>query len=226
MPKQKAKAVGDDLDKFKDQITKLGKLSELKLYKDILDRIKAGKRLSASELKEFKRLRGLFEGSGAERVDRSYVITNAGISKRALNYQEKAKHIRFDKDGLVDKKAADDFINAHSSEKKGSSGFDLSQIVYDKEVADKRYREARAIEKELQVAIMQGEIIKVSEVEKMFTDRAYEFCRRLKILSRRVGQDVAGKCEKTFKEVTDIIDQEVYSMMIEYSRPMTINQGN
>jgi hypothetical protein len=84
------------------------------------------------------------------------------------------------------------------------------------------WRKHRAAITKIELKRMEGSIILKTDVENMFTQRAFEFSRRLKILSRRVGQEVAGKCEKKYQDVVAVIDAEAFDMMREYARMITI----
>jgi len=88
--------------------------------------------------------------------------------------------------------------------------------------AKRRYWLARSERERLQVEQLHKKLIPTDDVEKAFTDRAYELRGRLLLLSRRVAGRVAGTSQTALREVTETIDDEVIRMMTEYSRDIEI----
>lgn len=69
---------------------------------------------------------------------------------------------------------------------------------------------------------LEKKLIPIEEVEQGFSDRAYELARRLLLMSRRIGQRIAGKSKKRYSEVCEIIEDEVRDAMNDYARPLVI----
>ena len=88
--------------------------------------------------------------------------------------------------------------------------------------AKERYWDSRATREGILVDQLEKRLVPVDEMERAFTDRARELARRLLLLSRRIAHQVSAESQRTHSEVVQVIDDEVYSMMKEYSRPITV----
>lgn len=84
------------------------------------------------------------------------------------------------------------------------------------------YRKERALITQMTREQMEKKLVAVEAVEAGFSDRAYELSRRLLLMSRRIGQRLAGKSKRLYNEVCDVIDVEVRSAMNDYARPMVL----
>ena len=85
-----------------------------------------------------------------------------------------------------------------------------------------QYRKERALITGMEREQLEKKLIPVDEIEQAFTERAFELSRRLLLMSRRVGQRIAGRAKKVYTEVVEIIDDEVRQAMNDYARPIKI----
>lgn len=87
-----------------------------------------------------------------------------------------------------------------------------------------RYRKERARMARLDRMARQGSLLPKEEMEKAFTDRAFEFARGVLHLSRRVAHKVAEKSSKPLRDVERILDLEARRLLEEYSRPIEVKE--
>lgn len=85
-----------------------------------------------------------------------------------------------------------------------------------------QFRKERALMVSMEREQLEKKLIPIEEVEQGFSDRAYELARRLLLMSRRIGQRIAGKSKRNYSQVCEIIDAEVMDAMNDYARPLEI----
>lgn len=203
-----------------------GQLAKLKLYQNLLRKIKDGESLKASELKTLHALEKEMEcQNGIEDgpdVIQSYEEAAAycGLSKRTISYHLKRGNLTQNPDGSFAREELNRFLQKYGRKNKSTGDAAAHRMKIEK--ADLRYRIARARREELLVAQLEGKLISIEEAECKFTERAYGFARSLLNLSRCIAHRVAAGSEKTVQEVTSIIDFESRKMLGDYCRPIEI----
>lgn len=86
------------------------------------------------------------------------------------------------------------------------------------------FRRERALIAKLEREKLEGNFASKEAVEIAFADRLHELKRTLLTMSSKIGHQIAGRSKRTLKEVTEIIDEEVYQLLESYSRPMNIKE--
>jgi DNA-binding transcriptional ArsR family regulator len=203
-----------------ESLLQVGHQAKFKIYRDLLEKVRSGQPLTATELKTLHRLEKELEavagagGKDAELIDNyEEAAAYCGFSKRTLSYHLKRGNLTQNTDGTFDRSELDRFLS--SKGRKKSTGDDMAR-------ADLRYRLARAKREELLVKEMEGRLISADKVEEQFTARAYEFARALMLLPRRISSQLAIKAKKPLQEVSDIIEAEARLILERYSRPLPI----
>ncbi len=201
--------------KIDDEILSEGQNAKLVLYQKLTTRINEGDHLNAQEIKRWQELHTDFE-RGRDETEICKTIADAAryadVNERKIRYgmrEAKRNKLRQNADGTFDKSEIDRWL-AHSKPTTGPA---------QKDDPDRRYRVARAKEKELIVRRLRAELIPVEEVKKIFADRAHEFAKALDLLARRISLRVAGRSKKKYQEVFEIIESECHAILGTYSRP-------
>ena len=178
--------------KIDDEILSEGQNAKLVLYQKLTTRINEGDHLNAQEIKRWQELHTDFE-RGRDETEICKTIADAAryadVNERKIRYgmrEAKRNKLRQNADGTFDKSEIDRWL-AHSKPTTGPA---------QKDDPDRRYRVARAKEKELIVRRLRAELIPVEEVKKIFADRAHEFAKALDLLARRISLRVAGRSKK------------------------------
>lgn len=203
--------------KIDDEILSNGQNAKLVLYQTLTKRINDGEHLNAQEIKRFQELHDEFS-RGRDESEICKTIADAAryadVNERRIRYamrEAKRNKLRQNADGTFDKSEIDRWL-AHS--KPADPGGKKK-----KDDPDRRYREARAREKELIVRRLRGELIPRDEVVELFAARMHEFSKALQLLARRVSLRVAAKSKKQYQEVFDIIESECNAILRTYGRP-------
>lgn len=85
-----------------------------------------------------------------------------------------------------------------------------------------RLKTAKAELAEMERDEMKGKLIRRCDVERGFTERAYEFSRGLLMLKRRVSSKIAEKSKLMLREVEEILDAEARELLEQYTRPLNV----
>jgi len=203
------------------KILEVGKFAKVKLYQDLLARISNGETLRPTELNTLERLEKEL-AQGRPETDLPEVLSSydeaaeyCGFSKRTLSYHIGKGNIKQNAQGTFDRKELDRYLST-----RGRKSRTPTNVTEEIQKAELRYRKSRAAREEIIVKQLKAQLISNEEIQRQFTARAYELTRGLLVLSRRIAHKVAAKSKKKFKDVTAIIDQEVYDLLDRYSRPI------
>ncbi|MBF0548747.1 MAG: hypothetical protein HQM08_30265 [Candidatus Riflebacteria bacterium] len=155
------------------KIKKSSKLANIKEYKAYLARISEGENLSGAELKNFHPLEKEIEKEKKEDNFSSdqAVAKSLGISRQAVILAVSTGRLRQNPDGTFSKSAVEDFEEIR---KGGRPKLPVNKEI---EAADLRYKLAKAEKMEIDLKETRGLLMRRIDVERAFTERAYEFSR-------------------------------------------------
>lgn len=207
--------------KIDDEILSEAENAKLVLYQDFINRINAGEKLNAQEIKRFEELDLYFKRARDETEICKTVMDAArylGVGERKIRYavkEAKRNKLRQNNDGTFDKSELDRWFAVGGAKDARKAAEKKGHVE-----AERKYRELRAEEKELIVRRLRGELIPREEVERLLTARAHEFAKALQLLARRISFRCAAKSKKQYQEVFDIIESEINAILATYSRPV------
>jgi hypothetical protein len=157
-------------------------------------------------------------------VSPSKVITSfddaadyCGFSKRTLSWHLKRGNLRQNPNGTFDRAELDRFLASKGRKKKsrGESALDELDYATRKELADLRWRLARATREEMLVEQIKENHISRDEIARCWAARVAEVTAGINALSERLPPLLVGKDHQAMRE---IIAVEVHNLRDRYAR--------
>lgn len=203
-----------------ERILQAGQLAKIKLFQSLIKKVKEEQKLSASELKAWGSLERELEAQLGGTDDPSVLIASfdeaakyCGFSKRTLSHHIGKGNIKQKPDGTFDRSELDRFLSTRKGRKKTS---ELCQTVQEqKEVADLRYRLARARREEVLTAALDDGYLSKVEVEAGWTARVLELKSGLMNWKDRLVPKLLGK---SAEEMRRILYEETWQLLDQYAR--------
>jgi hypothetical protein len=208
------------------KLLQASKLAKYKLFQTLLKKIRDGKSLSATEQKTLFVLEQEFEAQTDAGVSPAKVITSfddaaayCGFSKRTLSWHLKRGNLRQNANGTFDRAELDRFLKSKGRKKKSRLGNENAPDDLDygtqKELADLRWRLARATREEMLVEQIKENLIARDEIARCWAARVAEVTAGLNALSERLPPLLVGKDHQAMRE---IIAVEVHNLRDRYAR--------
>jgi len=195
--------------------TKKERLSEY------ITRIESGDELTGRELKSYQELIAKnVDETGGELISCEEISRIYGVSRQMVSYNVTRGYLTQMPNGRYRK---DDVEKWLADRGRGKSRRAPSVSSDEIKKADLRYRKARADREEVLVKQLKGMLLSKADVEKAFTDRAYELRGQMLMMSRRIAHEIAAQCMVDMKQVAEITDNEVRRWMTDYSRTIEID---
>ncbi|MHC1744882.1 MAG: hypothetical protein AB9873_17900 [Syntrophobacteraceae bacterium] len=142
-----------------------------------------------------------------------------GFSRRTLSWHLKRGNLRQNPNGTFDRAELDRFLASKGRKKKvdpGNGGSsDELDLATQKELADLRWRLARATREEMLVEQIKEHLISRDEIARCWAARVAEVTAGLNALSERLPPLLVGKDHQAMRE---IIAVEVHNLRDRYAR--------
>jgi hypothetical protein len=148
------------------------------------------------------------DGTFANAVE---VATFAGTSEQAIKRAVTIGKLRQGADGSFSRES----VAAWIEQRRGGR-------PRHKNDADERLKKIKGDIAQLQLNELRGKLIRKSDAERAFTDRAYEISRGIMDMGRKLSRKIATKMGVPAKPIQDIFDAEARELLEEYSRPLQV----
>lgn len=207
---------GQDIEKM----LAAGQLARIKLYQSLLVRIKNGDTLKPAELRALNVLEKDLEcQSGTNdppKVLKGFEEAAAycGFSKRTLSHHVGRGNLKQNADGSFDIEELDRFLSVKGRKRKKNAKESRS-IAEEKDLADLRWRLAKARREELLVEQLNENLVPRGEIAKEWASRVGELTAGLTGLIDRLPPLLQGKDRAEMREV---IFEEIWNLRDQYAR--------
>lgn len=204
-----------------EKILRAGSLAKVKLYQDILKKIKDGKSLNASEMRSLHILEKGLEAQTCSpdlpRVIQSFeeAAIYCGFSKRTLSHHIGKGNLRQNGDGTFDREELDRFLSNKKGRKRKAKSGDPKDISVERDMADLRWRIAKAMREEILVDQLKENLVPREDIAKEWAARVAEVTAGLSALADRLPGVLEGKNRA---EMREIISEEVRILRTAYAR--------
>lgn len=204
-----------------EKILRAGSLAKVKLYQDILRKIKDGKSLNASEVKTLhileRELEAQTNSPDIPRIIQTYsdAASYCGFSKRTLSHHIGKGNIRQNGDGTFDREELDRFLSTHKGRRKKLKTDADRDLIAEREMADLRWRLARSMREEILVDQLKENLVARDDIAAEWAARVTEVTSGLSSLADRLPGVLEGK---TRAQMQDIIATEVRNLRNAYAR--------
>lgn len=206
-------------------------------YQILLDKVKGGATLTASELSAMARFEKEVAKSGLdlpvylETVDE--VVKYSGYKTRSIYTAVKDGELARLGDGRFSREAVDLWLEKKGKRPvvfvdKGDDEDGEGEVagdgkLYKASAEEGKYRHFKARREEIIVQRLEGELLPREEVERMFLDRVHEFRTALLLFSRRVAHQIAAEAGIDSRRVEEILDKEARELLKSLSRKVVIH---
>ena len=209
------------------KLLEAGQVAKVRLYQTLLNKIKGGEVLKASELKTLDRLEQELEGAGgADRAPEVFqsmgeAAAYARVSKRTIKYHADRGRIRVGKDGSIPRASVDAYLAGRSKAGRGGDRRKKEpdpvpgSVGSEKDQADLRYRLAKAEKEEYLVKQLKGHVVAKEEIYPVWAARVAVVTDGLNALIDRLPPLLEGKSRA---EIQDILRDEIWSIRDSYAR--------
>jgi hypothetical protein len=197
-----------------------GQLARVKLYQSLLVRIKNGEPLKPAELRALNALEKDLEcQSGTNdppKVLKGYeeAAEYCGFSKRTLSHHVGRGNLKQNPDGSFEIEELDRFLSVKGRKRKRSAK-GLLTIAEQKDLADLRWRLAKAKREELLVEQLNENLVPRAEIASEWAARVVEITAGLTALTNRLPPLLEGKDRV---EMREIIREEIWNLRDQYAR--------
>jgi hypothetical protein len=200
-----------------ERILQAGQLAKVKLYQQLLVKIRDGKDLTATELralsileKDIEAQTGASENPPAVVAGYQEAAEYCGFSKRTLSYHVRRGKLKQNADGTFERAELDRFLS--ESGRKTGEKKSLSQR---KELVDLKIRQVRLLRDKLLYEALKDEYYPKKDVKAAWCKRVAEVVAGLSALRYTLPPLLVGK---TRAEMEAIIDAEIFKLRTEYAR--------
>jgi uncharacterized protein YdiU (UPF0061 family) len=212
MSRKKTTKKTDEID-----IQTAAKLGRVKAFRDLLQKIKLGK-ATAADMRIFKDLERELSQEDEDQSPTPAKLTGPqaieylGISRRMLSYHTTKGNLKANSDNTYDRAELDRWAEKYRrTSKRTAPGSDGPQTVGEqKDLADLRYKLARAEREELITAQLKGNLLEKSDVEAALAELIMTTKRVFLLLPHQAptllaGKDPVGQMETLQTMVDEII---------------------
>ncbi|MFP4088009.1 MAG: hypothetical protein ACLFUL_14595 [Desulfobacteraceae bacterium] len=194
------------------------KLAKVKQFRNLLEKIKAGT-INAAEMKIFQELENQLSQEEVENPNQSTpakltskeVQAYLGISRRMVSYHTTKGNLKRNSDGTFNKAELDRWAQRYNRKsKRQAPDSDGGTVGEQKDLADLRYKKARAEREELVTAQLKGSLYNRDEVEAALAELVLTTKRAFLLLPHQAptllaGKDPVGQMETLQSMVDEII---------------------
>jgi len=217
MTKKKTNPKPDDID-----IQAVAKLGRVKQFKNLLQKIKDGK-ATAADMKTFKDLERELSAEDEDQGPKPAKLTGPeatqylGISRRMLSYHTTKGNLKANADNTYDRTELDRWAEKYRRQSKRTApGSDSPQTVGEqKDLADLRYKLARAEREELVTAQLKGNLLEKGDVEAALSELIMTTKRAFLLLPHQAPTSLAGKDPVGQMEVLQAMVDEIITGLSE-----------
>lgn len=214
----------------RDKIEQIGRAARMRVYQNFMDKIKAGEKITSSELKTLREIENDLasddEAVGGKYLSPSEACLYLGVSRRTLSYHKKRGNLTQLPNGNFETSALDEFLKRWG--KRGKHDAEISDcgsglsVSAQKEAADLRWRLARAEREETLVGQIRGNVISKDDVHTAWAERVSEVCAGLENLVFRLPGLLEGKARE---DMAGIIRGEIRALRASYAREGVHTEG-
>jgi hypothetical protein len=214
-----------------EKLIQTGKVAKIKRYQDYITRIANGEQLKPAELKDLRILESEIEQEANGDIKEKKIIENnkeaaeyCGLSTRMISYHLKRGNIRQNTDGTFEKKDLDKWLirsgrkkttSEKTTSEKDSDGKLVKTIDEQIEIANLRFRVARAKREEMITEQQAGNLISKQEVHEQWAQRVASVKQGLLNFIERLSPILE---KKTRKQIALILEKEVDELLSSYSK--------
>lgn len=213
-----------------------GLMARQRSYQILVDKVKGGATLTASELSSMARFEKELEKSGLDLPvylsSVEEVVQYSGYKARSIYAAVKDGELarladgrfhRQDVDLWLEKKGKRPVVPIDKDDDEDEGEVAGDGKLYKASAEEGKYRHFKARREEIIVQRLEGELLPREEVERMFLERVHEFRTSLLLLSRRVAHQVAAEAGIDSRRVEEILDREARELLKSLSRKVVIH---